>query len=459
MDKIFNAEPNWSLEDSTQWIADFKAAVKTNNYLAIKSLRKLIFENTVNIVNYYETKKEGKLSYVAANIDKMSKGTVFYSKETSVTNLPKISGITEISVEKKDCLVLAKELIDKGFKPAVLNMANRLNPGGGVRGGSGAQEENLFRRSNLFKSLYQFIYYADLYHVKKSENFQYPMDRNFGGIFTPNVMVFRESEGTGYRIMDQPFEVSVITVAGMNRPELDKNNMIIPNLIVGVKNKIRTILRIGLLNECDSLVLGALGCGAFKNPPAHVARLFHEVFEEEEFKNKYRCICFAILEDHNSHHEHNPNGNFEPFKEEFCYKYKYPRPAVTVDCVVFAKTHDGQLNVLLIRRGNEPFKGCWAFPGGFMNMDETAEDAAKRELKEETGLSVDSLKQFHTFTTVDRDPRGRTISIAFFAKVNMSDVIGNDDAAEAQWFAVDKIPPLAFDHKQIMEMALMQIDK
>lgn len=152
----------------------------------------------------------------------------------------------------------------------------------------------------------------------------------------------------------------------------------------------------------------------------------------------------------------------------FVLSISIPGRGVTVDCVVFAVANvnanananaNGQLNVLLIRRGNEPFKGCWAFPGGFMNMDETAEDAAKRELKEETGLSVDSLKQFHTFTTVDRDPRGRTISIAFFAKVNMSDVIGNDDAAEAQWFAVDKIPPLAFDHKQIMEMALMQIDK
>ncbi|HNY05754.1 MAG TPA: NUDIX hydrolase [Candidatus Egerieousia sp.] len=127
--------------------------------------------------------------------------------------------------------------------------------------------------------------------------------------------------------------------------------------------------------------------------------------------------------------------------------------------MVFAKAHDGKLNVLLIRRGNDPFKGYWVFPGGFINMDETAEDAAKRELREETRLSVDNLKQFHTFTAVDRDSRGRTISIAYFATVNMSDVLGSDDTAEAKWFTMVKIPPLAFDHKQILEMALRQVDK
>ena len=89
------------------------------------------------------------------------------------------------------------------------------------------------------------------------------------------------------------------------------------NMIEGTKNKMRTILRIGLLNGHDSLVLGALGCGAFCNPPSHIARLFHEVFEEHEFKNKYRHICFAILDDHNSHKRHNPEGNYLPFVKEF----------------------------------------------------------------------------------------------------------------------------------------------
>ena len=93
--------------------------------------------------------------------------------------------------------------------------------------------------------------------------------------------------------------------------------MIVTTLVEPIKNKIRTIFRLGIANGHDSLVLGALGCGAFRNPPRHVARLFHEVMLEEEFKNKYRHIVFAILEDHNSRRSHNPDGNLIPFKEEF----------------------------------------------------------------------------------------------------------------------------------------------
>ena len=143
------------------------------------------------------------------------------------------------------------------------------------------------------------------------------MDRNFGGIYSPNVSIFRECEANGYKLMSQPREVSFISVAGINSPELDNNGMIIPPLVNVTKNKIRTILRIGLKHGHDSLVLGALGCGAFCNPPRHIAKLFHEVIDEPEFKNKYKYIVFAILEDHNSHKAHNKEGNFIPFKEEF----------------------------------------------------------------------------------------------------------------------------------------------
>ncbi len=114
--------------------------------------------------------------------------------------------------------------------------------------------------------------------------------------------------------------MSFIAVPGINRPELTADGMIADHLVEPAKNKIRTILRIGLGNGHDALVLGALGCGAFRNPPRHVAKLFHEVIEENEFKGKFRLLFFAILEDHNSGHEHNPNGNFLPFKEEMsCY--------------------------------------------------------------------------------------------------------------------------------------------
>lgn len=138
---------------------------------------------------------------------------------------------------------------------------------------------------------------------------------------------------------------------------------------------------------------------------------------------------------------------------EGTYTYDYPRPAVTADSVVFCNGSDG-LSVLLIERANDPFKGCWAFPGGFMDMEENAEDCAKRELKEETGMEVRSLEYLGTFSEVNRDPRGRTITIAYYAVVEKSDVIGADDASRAKWFPIDSIPSLAFDHEEILRTAL-----
>lgn len=140
------------------------------------------------------------------------------------------------------------------------------------------------------------------------------------------------------------------------------------------------------------------------------------------------------------------------------YTYDYPRPAVTADSVIFCNDSDG-LSVLLIERANDPFKGCWAFPGGFMDMEENAEDCAKRELKEETGMEVRSLEYLGTFSEVNRDPRGRTITIAYYAVVEKSDVIGADDASQAKWFPIDSIPSLAFDHDKILRMALEEIKK
>ena len=118
-------------------------------------------------------------------------------------------------------------------------------------------------------------------------------------------------------MLDTPYRMSFIAVAGVNRPALASPERIAPELVEPIKNKIRTIFRIGLLYGHDSLVLGALGCGAFRNPPSHIACLFHEVMEEPEFKNKYRLLLFAILDDHNARLKHNPDGNFLPFVREF----------------------------------------------------------------------------------------------------------------------------------------------
>jgi 8-oxo-dGTP diphosphatase len=135
------------------------------------------------------------------------------------------------------------------------------------------------------------------------------------------------------------------------------------------------------------------------------------------------------------------------------YTYKYPRPAVTADCIVITK--EAKPKVLLIERGDEPFKGSWAFPGGFMNMDETTEQCAIRELEEETGLKVNDVQQIGAYSKVDRDPRGRTVTVAYLAVIDSpKEVIGQDDAAKAQWFPLSDLPELAFDHEDIIRDAI-----
>ncbi len=133
---------------------------------------------------------------------------------------------------------------------------------------------------------------------------------------------------------------------------------------------------------------------------------------------------------------------------------------MTADCVVFG--FDGKrLNVLLVERGSEPYKNCWALPGGFLEMDETVEQCAMRELKEETGVENVFLEQFHVFSDVDRDPRERVVTVAFLALVRQSDYwpIAGDDAARASWFGLDELPPLAFDHHAIIAMARKKLSE
>lgn len=137
------------------------------------------------------------------------------------------------------------------------------------------------------------------------------------------------------------------------------------------------------------------------------------------------------------------------------YTYEYPRPALTVDIVVFGYAGHKDLRVLLIKRGGEPFKGRWALPGGFVEMDEDLEASAHRELEEETGLTDLYMEQLYTFGKPGRDPRGRVVSVAYYALVNLIDhtPTADSDADEAEWFSLDEMPPLAFDHEKILVMA------
>lgn len=136
------------------------------------------------------------------------------------------------------------------------------------------------------------------------------------------------------------------------------------------------------------------------------------------------------------------------------YTYDYPRPMVTTDAAVFCPLN-GTLHVLLIQRGKEPFKGKWALPGGFVEMDESLEDAAARELEEETGVSGVALRQYHTFGALERDPRGRVITVAYWGWLDKPcEVHASDDAMDARWHPVDSLPALASDHDIIIQRAL-----
>lgn len=142
--------------------------------------------------------------------------------------------------------------------------------------------------------------------------------------------------------------------------------------------------------------------------------------------------------------------------EKGWYSYEYPRAAMTTDQVIFG--FDGtELKVLLIQRGVEPYLGRWAFPGGFLQMNESLDECAKRELMEETGLTDIYMKQFGVFSDVERDPRGRVVTTAYYSLVRMQDVKGGDDATDAQWFSLKDVPQLAFDHDKILRIALQHL--
>ncbi|CAF1213086.1 unnamed protein product [Rotaria magnacalcarata] len=205
-------------------------------------------------------------------------------------------------------------------------MASATSPGGGYRKGDGAQEENLFRRSDYFRSLD-----IDLDSVQDEipERFycsndgqmrslvdlttMYPIDE-YGAIYTSGLTFFRKSEDKGYEYMEKPLEgVHALAVAAYRNPKLD-GNLLSPKYAVGMRKKLENLLSIAHYYQHDCLILSALGCGAFRNPPDHVAKLFRSVIEQ--YAGFFQTIIFAIIDDHNSGQRHNPEGNFKSFKDE-----------------------------------------------------------------------------------------------------------------------------------------------
>lgn len=281
-------------------------------YNKLKRLRIRVFRHTVAVVSHGWYLTESKKKYAFPDDADMINNTMRYRQGSivpSVFQIPQNADPTIIEVENIDCLHAGEKLKLEGYNPAVLNMAMEHDCVEST--GDGVNEEALLR-TNLFCSLSRFCYNKVEMSGFESRDFEKEL------FYTPNAIYFRENEQNGYALLDYPITLSFISAAGeFNFKGQSENHTIPDGSVEPFKNKIRSIFRIGLIHGHDSLILGSLGCGAFHMPPRHVARLFHEVMDEGEFKNKYRRIVFAILDDYQVYQPHNPEGNYKPFFNEF----------------------------------------------------------------------------------------------------------------------------------------------
>lgn len=298
--------------DALKWAQEFKIANPDKK----KELLIDVWKNTVKIVQAGRYYSDGE---VIIDNSKVCQNSLFFDLNdffkgdynSAIQDLLSYNKNfnTEISVIESDCLEQSRLLEN----PLVLNMASYKNPGGGVIRGSAAQEENIFRRSNLFESLYQYIYYCDQYGIiKKTEQYPLPF---YGGIYSKDVTVFRGSENNGYYLLGTPFQTNIISVSAIKRPEL-KNGEMNSSDILKMKNKIRTIFQVAFSHSHENLVLSAFGCGSYGNPPEQIAKIFKDVIDND-FNGCFKKIVFSIFDDHNTYKEHNPDGNLKPFKKIF----------------------------------------------------------------------------------------------------------------------------------------------
>ncbi|CAF1338926.1 unnamed protein product [Adineta steineri] len=243
---------------------------------------------------------------------------------------------TKVSVVNKDCVLVYEDLVKQQKKPLLLNMANTSSPGGSYRKGDGAQEENLFRRSDYIRSLDvdldQYVddssersactSTCDLDSSFDSRN-MYPMDE-YGAIYTSGLTFFRGTEDDGYAFMEEPLTgVCSLAMAAYRDPKLD-GNILAPKFAVGTRKKIENIFAIAYHHKHDCIILSALGCGAYRNPPEHIAKIFRSVIEQ--YAGFFELIVFAIIDDHNTGQTLNKQGNYQPFYEELNDQTMKPHP-------------------------------------------------------------------------------------------------------------------------------------
>lgn len=333
----FSITNSWNAEKWSRLMEDVKNMTDGDSRKrSMRKLRAIVFAANKFILN--------KGNYVThqglVNMPIFQSYDKIYKQPITVNHIRRIEAETIFGVLNMDCIDAGKMLQEEGYHPAVLNMACEDGPGGGVIGGCYGQEESLFRRSNLYVYLYPYSPHA-LECNLQSKHPQYPLNGNFDGIYVRDAVIFREAENKGYELLQNPFNMSFISVPAIREPILN-DGMLNKRDIIIAKDKIRTILRLGLINSHDALVLGAWGCGIFHNPPRDIARLFKEVFLEEEFFNKYKKVVFAILDDSISLSRKKDDGNLLPFKELFVNKFVISRydsfmSVSKGSCVLFEK--------------------------------------------------------------------------------------------------------------------------
>ena len=297
--------------DARAWLASFETAKRQR---ATNEPRIKVWEDTLAVVRQGKYVVDGVEVNPEFNPDIASESRFYRSV------LPPISASERyempIVVHKGDCLAFARQLreADTTDDLCVLNLASYSNPGGAVAMGAGAQEEYLFRCTDYYRSLFQYAsrFNPRHYGIPQAKE-RYPLDPNFGGCYSHGVTVFRDTEANGYAYLAKPWKVNFVAAAVSRLPY--RMPQIPQPTVQLVINTIRTILRISYVNGQRRLVLGALGCGAFNNPPEHMARLFKQVLNEPEFKGAFKQVYFAIFDDHNA--TRNDWSNVDAFIQVF----------------------------------------------------------------------------------------------------------------------------------------------
>ena len=280
-----------------------------------KVVRKNVYDNNFEVFAQWGYMAPSGREVRLTDKQKTLDATRIYRESFCVDGVPARAEETRICLKEMGSVEAAREMIDLGLDPAVLNFADAYHACGMYNSGSNAQEEGICRVSTLSQTLYQ--YYNRLWANKVGVALRpvpaYPMDMNFGGIYS-KVTVFRDGLSSGYAFREDPFDTAVISVAALNlcrqRPGKktitnhefatgDAEDPLTEDGKVVMLNKIRTIYRIALDNGHDSIVLGAWGCGVFKHNPEQIARMFLDILSEEEFRNRFREVRFAVLGEKN----------------------------------------------------------------------------------------------------------------------------------------------------------------